>query len=392
MSLADDVLFRLLKRGESASLRASGRAIRERFQAPASGYWRLSLDQRDHCHERLRAAEKAGGIELKWAGQGGDDRPIELVQLHDTERLAAFLGVNSMAAAVASAAEVLAPWRKRILRVDELLDRWSHLKNVRGLSTVAATEFADALRVMDSLEERQGEDQIVRTLSAQLFGDSKRIEQLERHLDVLTGESITSPARHWSEVFGRLGLVKEPQPFLVAGTGALELVGGEVCPIVRPFVGVSNKAVLGYKGSPCWVLTIENLTTFHAASQLLDGRGALILYTAGMPSPTWTSAYSRILASLPESVLTYHWGDIDVGGFRIAAYIKQKCIGSRRFRPWLMDASRLVSVARGAPEAESTRALMAKHAASAGWASLSESMMPVCIEQEQIKVAVPGLE
>src|SRR5690606_9569914 len=119
------------------------------------------------------------------------------------------------------------------------------------------------------------------------------------------------------------GLVKEPQPFLLAGTGRVLLASCDACPVVKPFVGVSNRAITSYVGSPRWILTIENLTTFHAASQALDGDAGLVIYTAGMPSPTWCTAFQRILASLPASITVYHWGDIDPGGFRIAAYLRR---------------------------------------------------------------------
>lgn len=394
MPFADEILLRLLKRGESAALRQSDRVIQERLQNRTLGYWRLSLDERDRCHERFRGAQKAGAVELIWAVQGGDDRPLEIVRLHDHAKLAAFLGVEGMTNALTRAGQILSPWREQLVRVDELLERWSALKAVRGLSTQSAGDFADALRVVDILETRRGEDQVVRALSAELFGNSKRIEQLERHLDVLTGESLLAPARHWSEVFGALGLVKEPQPFLIAGNGTLELSNDQLCPIVRPFVGVSNKGVVGYQGDPDWVLTIENLATFHLATQLLDGGPGLIVYTAGMPSPSWCQAYTNILTSLPASTVAYHWGDIDPGGFRIAAHIKLRCMGSHQYLPWLMDANQqafqLTLTSQHASESETTRTAMAKHAARAGWLLLADSMGAVCVEQERIKVSIPG--
>src|SRR5690606_32914946 len=104
---------------------------------------------------------------------------IELVRLRDLEKLSAHLGVGTTASVVTRAEESLAPWRQQhVPRVDELLERWSALKKVRGLSATDVADFIDALRVLDVLEARQGEDQIVRTLSVELFGSSKRIEQL----------------------------------------------------------------------------------------------------------------------------------------------------------------------------------------------------------------------
>src|SRR3546814_5239040 len=78
-----------------------------------------------------------------------------------------------------------------------------------------------------------GEDQIVRVFSRHLFRDSKRIEALVRHIDLLTAEQFGSPARQQEEVFGALGLVKEPQPFLMAGTGHLMLESSQGCPVAK---------------------------------------------------------------------------------------------------------------------------------------------------------------
>ncbi|HLL18346.1 MAG TPA: Wadjet anti-phage system protein JetD domain-containing protein, partial [Rubrivivax sp.] len=230
----------------------------------------------------------------------------------------------------------------------------------------------------------------VRALSVSLFANSKRIEQLARPLDLLTAESLSAPARHWDEVFALLGLVKEPQPFLVAGTGSIGLWSDQSCAIVKPFMGVSNKAVRAYVGSPNWVLTIENLTTFHLASQLLDGRAGLIVFTGGMPSPSWCRAYAFLLKALPVAVPAYHWGDIDQGGFRIAAYIKEKCLGDRPYLPWLMDTASLQGPTTPASDAVSNA--MARSAAKAGWVALGQSMQPFCIEQEGVEVALPPFE
>lgn len=389
MPLADEVLARLLLRGQRANLRSSSRAVQESFRATNSPYWGLSLDDKDRCHARFQAAQRAGAVELRWAKQGGEDRPLEMVRLRDAALLASFVGVDTVQAQVAQAQRLLAPWLERLPRVRELLAAWSLMRPVRGLTPAQTPEMVDALIVLETLAMRPGEDQIVRALSVSLFANSKRIEQLARALDLLTAESLSSPARHWDEVFAQLGLVKEPQPFLVAGTGLIELLSNQPCPIVRPFVGVSNKAVLAYAGSPQWVLTIENLTTFHLASQLLDGRAGLIVFTGGMPSPSWCRAYSRLLEGLPTSLPAYHWGDIDQGGFRIAAFIKERCVGDRPYLPWLMDTAR--TQGPSTPTNEAIRNSMARNATKAGWTRLAETIQPFCMEQEGIAVALPPL-
>jgi hypothetical protein len=389
MLLADNVLRVLLSRAEAAAVRRSTRGVQEAFIDRGSPYWAQTLDDRDAFHHRMRAAAACGAVTLSWAKQGGDDRPLERVRVADRLALARFLGVNSLEDRVARARGELAPWAGQP-RVQEILAAWEARKAVRGLEPEASGELCDALKVIDAVRADSGEDHIVRPLSVRLFGDSKRIEGLRTPLDLLTAESLVAPARHWEEVFSTLGMKKEPQSFLVSGTGQLLLTSGEVCPVVRPYVGVANQAVSGFVGSPAWVMTIENLTTFHQASNLLNGERALLVFTGGMPSPSWVGAYRNILAALPPDVPAYHWGDIDQGGFRIAARIRLACTGDRVFRPWLMDARFLTTRVRELVT-EATRSAMAKAASSAGWPELASSMVADTVEQEGISVALPPI-
>ena len=388
MPLADEVLADLLQRGERARLRGSDRAIQTLFIDADSPYWRQDYEQRQHGHARFAAAERVGAVRLRWAGQGGADRPLERVRLLDADKLAAFLGMAIRSETVRQARIALDAWLTNP-RIIELLDAWEHLKSPRGLGTESASDFGDALRVLDALRHELGEDQIVRVFSRHLFRDSKRIEALARHIDLLTAEHLRSPARQQEEVFGALGLVKEPQPFLVAGIGHLMLEASPCCPIAKPFVGVSNRHVIGYSGAPAWVLSIENLTTFHQASRHSDAGTGLILYTGGMPSPSWCRAYASILKTIPPQTPVYHWGDIDQGGFRIAAHIRRKCIALHTFHPWLMDTEELDGVIF-AETTESVRGNMARHACDAGWEALSSRMRPRTAEQEGFIVSLPA--
>lgn len=388
MTLADEVLSGLLARGERACLRGSRRAIQTTFANEDSPYWRLDYAQRQHAHVRFAAAEYAGAVQLSWARQGGDDRPLDRIRLLDTDKLAAFLGIASRSETLQKARATLTPWLTTYPRVIELLDAWEHLKTPRGLGTESSPDVADALLVLDALRQEQGEDQIVRVFSRHLFRDSKRIEALVRHIDLLTAEQFGSPPRQQEEVFGALGLVKEPQPFLMAGTGSLTLESTQGCPVAKPFIGVSGRHVVAYEGMPAWVLSIENLTTFHQASQHLDAGAGLILYTGGMPSPSWCRAYATILESIPSHIPVYHWGDIDQGGFRIAAHIKRKCIHRHVFLPWLMDAVQLSGTVFS-EVTETERSRMARYALDAGWDAISRHILAQTVEQEGIAIRLP---
>lgn len=387
MSLARETLLRLLTRGERARLSGNSRTIREDFSKPESLYWRQKLHDRDALHAQMRLAAAAGAVKLEWALQGGDDRPLDAVVLLGVDLLATHLGRSTNIASVAKAREQLCQWSSNA-RVEELLMHWAGLKQVRSLGPESANDFADALRVLDAMAA-SAEDQVVRQLSVQLFRNSKRIEALLKHLDVLTSETLNSRARHWSEVLGEIGLTKEPQPFLVAGNGFIELDDGVQCSIVRPFIGVANSVIRSYSGRPEWLLTIENLTTFHqAAKALLSNRPGLVIYTAGMPSPTWGKAYVNILMSLPDCTRILHWGDHDEGGFRIAARVAYfAATTGHRLEPWCMDANKW-SVQGDEAEAEQHRS-MTRSAIRAGWEELASKLQAIILEQEALPISLP---
>lgn len=384
MPLGEDSLARLLARGERACVAGSQRVVRESFEDVDSPYWQQSLAERDQMHAVLERAAAAGAVSLSWARQGGEDRPLSRVTLTDVDRLAEFLRVPTAADAVGRAAQTLAPWASHP-RVDDLLAAWRRLRKVRSLGPEAASDFADALRVVDAMAAAS-QDRLARPLSVALFGRSKRLEALYTHLDVVTSEALNAPARHWSEVLGALGIRKEPQPLLIAGHGELVLAQGPAVAIAQPFVGIATHALSEYRGVAGWLLSVENLTTFHQCAELLEGgEQGVIVYTAGMPSPSWERAYTRLLAGLPASARVFHWGDHDEGGFRIAARLASACTAARRtLLPWQMQ------VADGAPASASQHAAMAAAARRAGWESLAQSLPSLLLEQESQRPTLPA--
>ncbi|WP_339437624.1 Wadjet anti-phage system protein JetD domain-containing protein [Pseudomonas sp. EL_65y_Pfl1_R32] len=152
---------------------------------------------------------------------------------------------------------------------------------------------------------------------------------------------------------------------------------------------VIRPGIRGYSGSPDWLLTIENLTTFHqAAKALLPNRPGLVIYTAGMPSPTWGKAYANILMSLPDSTRILHWGDHDEGGFRVAARVAHFATTTgRHLEPWYMDAS-LWNERGDEAQAEQHRSMI-RSAIRAGWAELASTLKAIILEQEGLPIRLP---
>ena len=157
--------------------------------------------------------------------------------------------------------------------------------------------------------------------------------------------------------------------------------------MVRPYVGVAPQSVRGLIAKPAWVLTIENLTTFQLAAEALKGRDdGVVVFTGGMPSPAWVAGFRRLTGDLPASTVFYHWGDIDVGGFRIAARLNEVALPvDCSLQPWLMD---LTMRGQGEEVSETTGNAMRTSAVRVGWLAL-QALPNRTLEQERIALKLP---
>ncbi|WP_343132702.1 Wadjet anti-phage system protein JetD domain-containing protein [Luteimonas sp. YGD11-2] len=384
----ETVLREQLQRGERKRVTRSTTAAQKTNVKPTNSvYWREDFEERMRGHGQIQDAVKRGAVDAGWGDQGGDDRPLEWVRVRDVDALASLLGVATNLDQLQVASVELAPWLDRYPRLGEVLEAWAALRRVRSLGPDSWHSWQDALKVLDALAARPGEDQVLRVLSGHLFSDTKRIEQLLPQLDVLSGEGLSSRSRGKWEVLRTLGLVKQPLPLMVAGVGAITMQEGPDCTIVRPYVGVAPQSVRGLIAKPAWVLTIENLTTFHLAAEALKGRDdGVVVFTGGMPSPAWVAGFRRLTRDLPASTVFYHWGDIDLGGFRIAARLKEVALPADSFlQPWLMD---LTIHGQGKHVSETVGNAMRSSAIQAGWLNLQE-LPNKALEQERVELTLP---
>ena len=146
------------------------------------------------------------------------------------------------------------------------------------------------------------------------------------------------------------------------------------------------KRILGLKQDPLYILSIENQTTFHSEARRLFQENVLLLYTNGMPSPKWRAMYLRILASTAPNVRVKHWGDVDEGGFRIAAILADdaKTLG-RTLEPEKMNPFHVPEDAQR-PASDDTIYRMRKYAMQAGWLDLADAIQEkgITVEQEAL--------
>jgi Uncharacterized protein conserved in bacteria C-term(DUF2220) len=371
-AIAQQLLEKLLVIGNKAAAGVRSRAAALTAAHMADYHGLRSLPQKSLCETALLAAGRQGAISLtkdKHNPEGGFFQRIDLL---DVEILARFLGQAPYSSHLALASQQLNDHIGNHPVLSEVIKKWAAMGKVRSLGPNDVQTWLDAIRVISFCAERAIKDAIsipIREASAKLFNNSKRIERLVAPVDVLLQCSIESPPRPIPEVLGEIGLFREEQPILMAGNVTI-IRTRLTAQLDAPYAGFAAYSVLGLASTPTLVMTIENLTTFHSEAKRRCDEPILLIYTAGMPSPAWRAMYARLLSSIQSTVPVFHWGDIDEGGFRIAAALAKVALAAgHALNPYAMSPD---DVPPDMQNKASTRTLdrIRHFAAAAGWPEL----------------------
>jgi hypothetical protein len=328
-----EVLEELLRRGEVVSDR-----VRD-ITKPASritGYPIRNAQAATEFHETLKYAEQHGAIALEWV-RGYEGHELSRLRLRDAPALARFLGRPFLPQHIDQVFETLEleglpQWFREALA--QLRESWLKGSSRYGLRAEDASKLPlliKAVRAIESLEPEGALD--FRQFGARYLGDSKALRFLEAPLVALYRPRVGADLQS-REVLAQLNLVPLAQPVLLRGPLLLSDGRHRVEASVRPYVGVPSALLHEFTvtGRPEYILTIENQSSFNEYTTAFDD-DAVIIYTAGFPVRALQAFYLRLtgLCSAP----VYHWGDTDVGGFRILKVLQHAC-HARSILPHLM--------------------------------------------------------
>ena len=397
MSLTRPVLERLLRRAERARRRGADERVSQPMASVDEYTTSLaSLPELEAFHAEIALAERAGAIAVQRDVHRGDGARLLRLTVADLPALARHLGAALLDERVAQAEQRLAPWRTRFPVLDEALAVWRQGRKLRGHGPEVAAELADAARAVAARADDTGHERILRRESVRLLGDSKRLERLTPWLELLVTGELAASGLAKEDVWSSIGLRREPQPLLLAGCGTATLADTAL-PLVRPYLGLPVESLQSVTTTARCVLSIENLASFHDAAQGDGCADVLLLYTGGMPSPAWRAAYVRVLRALPPALPVFHWGDIDEGGFRIAATLAATAReAGHALQPWLMSPETLPAAVVGGADTPDPAALaaMQRWAMRAGWPQVAEALArrPLRLEQEKLDPAMPDAD
>lgn len=395
MSAVRPLLLRLLRRAEAAARRGDQRpAALPMTAASCPEYAALdSLDALERFHAGIALAERDGAISVARDRHHDDGARLLRIVVADSNRLATHLGVTLGATAATQARQRLAPWIEHFPVLEQLVSLWAGGRRWRQQGPEAVTDLLDALRLASDVAAASDHERILRRESVRLFGDSKRIEALTPWLELLLSGELAVSGLDREAIWAAYGLRRQPQPLLLSGRA--RIVSGERrLELLRPYLGLPPEAVHGLAEPVGFLLSVENLSSFHDLAAGAGESSGLIGYSAGMPSPSWRRAWARLLASLPTCTPVYHWGDLDQGGLRIAETMADIARASgHRLLPWLMhpdefSASELATAATPDP---STLARMLASARRCGWHALADALArrPLLLEQEACAARLP---
>lgn len=203
------------------------------------------------------------------------------------------------------------------------------------LSLSNLKESQDLLRALAAIATLK-EPVLERTLSIQLFGKSKRLHELRSGiLSVLRAHALGA------EIFGdddwallhAHHIHRVPEYIPLAGPLCLEFVDARwrnASPILLqldarlytiglPGVYLSTAIVLDCQATA--LVTVENMTSFSELLLIRPDK-VMAVFTGGFASPNLIQFLGHIRAKRPDLPF-FHWGDLDAGGLRILAHLRQ---------------------------------------------------------------------
>ena len=180
------------------------------------------------------------------------------------------------------------------------------------------------------------EETFIRDFSVQVFGDSKSFEAIKGKVKRLLFQYGDFPDEE--TVLEDLNIVKNPGHIYMKGSALIQISGqtidlsklnGDVAISSALLPDVEKITVTRER-----IMSIENLTSFHAFSE----KDTFAVYLGGYHNTHRRRFIQQLFKDNPTAAY-YHFGDIDAGGFYILLHLRNKT--GVPFLPYHMDISTL---------------------------------------------------
>lgn len=161
----------------------------------------------------------------------------------------------------------------------------------------------------------------MRNLSAAMFRDSKKLENLKSYiLEILN--IIRGSDELWDEYLLSNGVLKNPNYIYVKGSAIVQINNQFIdlkelnTSLAICSDSIQNTKLISIDGKQ--ITTIENLTTYH------DYKGeGLIMYLGGFSNHSKVELLKKLNKDI-NNLNFRHFGDIDFGGFSILSHLRRE--------------------------------------------------------------------
>lgn len=297
-------------------------------------YHEASTTDRLSAHEVLeRFSLRCPALTLEYKKQGFDAVPVlSKIIVSDGAQFLDEVGVTpkveeleSSACAADTLLAIAPTWLKKTLQ--ELPKLWRTGQACQGFLPKHLNKLELAIKVINWMDFSGADTCDFRTASVHALGDSKLLEKnvrgIAQVLKLKSPEQLANLSD--SETLEAFGLSKFGAELKFRGACMIDYPGGGMnARFASPYVSLPTDdiAAIGCIDTPSYILLIENLTTFRRYCDHIKDQ-SLVVYTGGFPSNAWVRLMAPMLKTLPDTTKLFHWGDIDIGGYRILSYLTQ---------------------------------------------------------------------
>jgi len=307
-------------------------------------YFEAPLSERIETHDSLL---KLSGIRLIFINVGFDNvEIIDRIIIDDARNFLSNFGfeirsdmINKSQTLLTNLQIPLPIWARE--KLTYIAKEWKLGKKPLGCGPENVLKIIDAFRFISWYEVQNDKFKTIpdlRTLSSLLYGSSKRLEKIQGIIIQLYKQYLPSELEFFNpaEIMEYLGISRFPSPFQIRGDIQIETSLGIVeVGSCWPYLAIPPDGIISMISSnePEYILFIENQTTYQRYVREINDAG-WIFYTGGFPSRPWQRLFQMIAALNLSNTQFYHWGDRDVGGYKILRFM-QKLI-NKDLRPYRM--------------------------------------------------------
>lgn len=312
-------------------------------------YHSLPIIERLALHQKLQhLSEKTKAFTFKYAPKGfGEESTLSTIEILDSRILCNEFDIPIISDVLINALtqlntinESTPNWLKDI--IVDIKQGWKKGKKPYQCDVKNPNQVIDSCAFLTWLEtmsvDKLGSYDL-RTVSSKLFKDSKRLENIAPTIKALAKAQVPEEVALLKpiSVIEYLGVSRFPPFFRVKGSVNFHFKTGCISSnLCWPNIGIPPDGIenITLTEQPSYVLFIENQTTFERYTREVSDNG-LVFYTNGFPSRTWQTLIQNIEKLMEPRVHFYHWGDIDVGGYNILAFLQS--LFERELKPFRMN-------------------------------------------------------